>query len=293
MAASAEAARGAAAAAPISPADRIRQTAKWVIAAFAAVGGALAAGVPLSSVGAVSVPRAIGAGLAVLIALAGILLAVTSVSRTLDPNEATLAHVKTSSALAKRLVEDASFYGGFERDREKLIARYLAAFDRLREAEMKRWDALRKDAQDPTVTEAEAKAKAARLDAIVATRREERDALERVVQFWRSVVIYEETKGDYARARWPIALGAALALLGLVGFAYAANPPKTKEPPRESCCVVHRACCHGERGPRGFTGARGSHGPRGPRGPSGPRGPQGVRGPRGWPAPPVVPPIGS
>lgn len=259
--------------APSSPADRVRQTAKWVIAAFAAVGGALAAGVPLSSIGSVSWWRVLIAGVAVLAAFGGIALAVINVGHVLDPNEATLEKVKTSEALKQRLGEDASFYGGFQHDRDHLIARYLNVSEELRSDQAHRWEALRRDAADPSVTAAVAKEHKDRHDTIVAGLNEERNALGRVVQLWRSIVIYEETKDDYRRARRPILIGAALALLGLVGYAWAANPPKHETGERGHYCAQHHARCRGERGaegPRGRPGANGRPGRKGERGPSGP-----------------------
>lgn len=269
------------AAAPVrmTPANQVRQVAKWVIAAFAAVGATLAAGVPLSNLGAVSGLRLALAVIAGVIALAGIVVAVTFVSKTLDPKEATTQDLRESSALRERLREEPTFYGGFDYSSpDALLDRYERAFRAYRDAQAADWKSRlsasivqdTQSSQDPSRG-----ADRPRSEIVLQVRREEYQALEAVVQFWRSVAIYEETKRTYSNARLPLIAGAIAAFLGLIGFAYAANPPKHESSCYRYGCSRRADPCAAHRGPRG---------PRGATGPPGPRGPEGARGPRGYSA---------
>jgi hypothetical protein len=97
------------------------------------------------------------------------------------------------------------------------------------------------------------------------------DALDDIVQFLRTIMIYDKTNDRYARARIWIVAGAVLAFLGMAGFAAAANPSSPAKEQEVTKVVVQPAI----PGPRGDRGPVGPHGPRGPRGLPGEPGPPG------------------
>jgi hypothetical protein len=231
----------------MTPANQVRQVAKWLIAAFAAVGAALAAGVQISNLGATSGLRLLAAFGGAVLGLAGIVLAVVAVGKVLDPKEATTTDLRDSTALRDRLIAEPSFFGGFPVGSvDEMIDGYDQALTDLRTAQEASWaDPANEDLQR------EAKAREARFD-----------TLSTVVQFWRTVVIYDKTRSAYRTARGRVLLGAAMAFAGLVTFAYAANPPKTA--PAGSSETEH------------ITVSPGPRGARGPRGPGGPRGRPGI-----------------
>lgn len=200
----------------MSYADSVRQVAKWLIAAFAAVGAVLAAGVQISNLGDATGVRLLGAVVASAIGLAGIVLAIVQISRVLEPQEATLRDLEQSDVLAKRLREDSSFFDGFDHaDAASLISDYKRASSEFRSAQAASWG-------DP---------KNQVLEALATARESEYGALASVVEFWRDVVTYEKAKAVYRSVLLSVVVGVALAFAGLVGFAYCANPPKKTEAP--------------------------------------------------------------
>jgi len=100
---------------PLDAVPELRAAARWMIAAFGAVGAALVGGGPLVAVGKVhGLGEALVAGGALLVALAGVCLAVWQVSRVLVPPITTAATLNTPAARGLRELVDASpadFFG--------------------------------------------------------------------------------------------------------------------------------------------------------------------------------------
>lgn len=221
----------------MSGADRVRQAAQWQIAAFAAVGAALVAGVPLSNLGAVhDTGRVILAFGAAGLALAGIVLGITSIGRVLDPAEATTRKLVDSQELARRVEEEHGFLGGFGHETVADVVRdHSRAFTAYRDAQRQTWEHPGEEANSE-----------------LARRTEEYEELDTIVNFLRRVQQYETTKKAFSRARKRVIASAFLAFFGLLLFAYEANPPKPAP--------------HAVKGPKGDHGVKGPMGPRGPRG---------------------------
>jgi hypothetical protein len=105
----------AAAPAPlVKAAEGVRQNAKWLIAAFAAVGAALATGIQISNLGAVhGLGRILLAFGAAVLGLLGIAIAIWHAGRVLELQEATTSELATSLRLAERIEQEPTFLGGF------------------------------------------------------------------------------------------------------------------------------------------------------------------------------------
>ena len=76
-----------------SGANRLRETAKWLIAAFAAVGTILVAGSQLSDLGSIQDGRLLVAFGAAAVALAGVVLAIGATATVLTPVETVLSAI--------------------------------------------------------------------------------------------------------------------------------------------------------------------------------------------------------
>ncbi|WP_405771419.1 hypothetical protein [Streptomyces sp. NBC_01538] len=100
---------------PLDAVPELRAAARWMIASFGAVGAALVGGGPLVAVGKVhGLGEALVAGGALVVALAGVCLAVWQVSRVLVPPITTAATLNTSAVRGLRELVDASpadFFG--------------------------------------------------------------------------------------------------------------------------------------------------------------------------------------
>lgn len=233
-------ASAAASAQPTSAANQVRQNAKWLIAAFAAVGAALAAGIQISNLGGVhGTVRLLGAFIGAALGLLGILVAIWNVGKVLDLQEATTSELAKSTALSGRLEQEPTFLGGFGHESvTKLVEDYGRTLAEVRVAQRATW----KKPNDEIA--------AVHLKSLSA----EFDALSQVVDFLRTVVIYDKTHAQYMKARSWVLAGAALAFIGLISFAYAANPPASAKKPEVTKVVVKLTSPPGPRGPQGPSG---------------------------------------
>jgi hypothetical protein len=238
-----------------TPANQVRQAAKWLIAAFAAVGAALVATLQISGFGGVTGIRLVGAVAAAVMALLAVIVTIFKVSEVLDPKEATTTDLRQNQDLSRRLAADPSFIGGFGHPTvDSLIDDYERSFSAFRQAQIAAW--ARPDDDN-------AKAHLAESEGYF-------DALATIVDFFRQIVIYDQTKAAYRDAKRWVRVGAVLASVGFVGFAYAVNPSKSTGGCAGS--KTSSTCVRGPEGPQGPPGRPGRRGPAGPRGPRGPRG---------------------
>lgn len=100
---------------PLDAVPDLRAAARWMIAAFGAVGAALVGGGPLVAVGKVhGFGDALIAGVALLVALAGVSVAIWQVSRVLEPPVTTTATLDSPVTRGLREMIDAApatFFG--------------------------------------------------------------------------------------------------------------------------------------------------------------------------------------
>ncbi|MFR0359256.1 hypothetical protein [Streptomyces sediminimaris] len=100
---------------PLEAVSDLRAAARWMLAAFGAVGAALIGGGPLVAVGRVhGVADAAGAGVSLFVALTGVSIAIWHVSRVLEPPITTPATLATPALRGLReMIDDApaDFFG--------------------------------------------------------------------------------------------------------------------------------------------------------------------------------------
>jgi hypothetical protein len=243
----------------VEAAQGVRQNAKWLIAAFAAVGAALAAGIQISNLGGIhSCGRLTLAGVAAVLGFLGIALAIWQTSKVLELQEAPTSELVDNEKLNERIRKERTSLGGFGHDSASdLVADYDGALTEFRDAQRAAWSSPGSKAATSRLNSAES----------------EFNELDSIVDYLRTFVIYDKTLAAYTAARCWILLGAVLAFLGLGFFAYAANPSAPADRPEETKVIVRP-----EPGSRGPVGPRGTRGPRGLRGPKGEQGPPGTIG---------------
>ncbi|WNM29171.1 hypothetical protein RKE30_01510 [Streptomyces sp. Li-HN-5-11] len=94
---------------PLEAVPDLRAAARWMLAAFGAVGAALIGGGPLVAVGRVhGVADAFGAGVALVVALTGVSIAIWHVSRVLEPPITTPATLATPALRGLREMIDSA-----------------------------------------------------------------------------------------------------------------------------------------------------------------------------------------
>lgn len=198
---------------------QIREVAKWLIGAFAAVGVALAAGSQVAEVGDLDGIRLIVAFAAVGVIVVCIAVAIGFATDVLTPRSVGLDQLvdeEEGSDVGKRIAEEPSLLRGHGSTIAEFAANRQAAVD----AENDAWERYQaapkgdeKQALAPEVRRAEA----------------ERKRIDEALDWLLSFGLYTEVAALFKRARWAM-LGAALvAALGIVGFAWAAHPESEEE----------------------------------------------------------------
>lgn len=205
------------------PADTIRTTAKWLVTAFAGVGGILVAGIPLSKLGDLRGWRLILGLAAIVIALAMIFYIIPLVSRVFTAKYITLADfglsvfpTRTGESALKQVsrriepIEEAVESSGYE-----LFGADAASLADLNRQITEVTEKLREESLEP----------GERMDAL-SKRERLMDAAGRVVAFAN----YEEVRQTFKKSYKPMAGAALIVALALMGFAYAVGstpPPPT------------------------------------------------------------------
>lgn len=196
--------------------DRVRDTAKWIIAGFAAVGVALAGESVLSNVGHASGGRLAIALVMAAAGLGGVALAIWYTANVLLPARIVLSDLVTDASLdyAKKLI-----------DANPIVLRGLAA-------DTAAFVALYNERSKTLVATAQA---AERHPADADKQRAFREAkaeikeLAPVVDRLTDEALYERVRTSFGTTRWIIFGAAVLAGIALVAFAAAANPPDEKK----------------------------------------------------------------
>jgi hypothetical protein len=213
-------------------ADTIRSTAKWLVTAFAGVGGILIAGIPLTGLGKLSSSRLLVAAIAIGVALAAIAYIIPLVSHVFTAKYITLADLayqgfpestskfaywrvtRRLNPIMKAIVESRDeLYGAEARDLAELNARITKVNERLRadsadERVMRqRTSAGRRDVS---------RRASSQRSAAIAEQSSLAAAAERVVAFAN----YEDVRGTFKGLYGPMAAAAAVVACGVVLFAY-------------------------------------------------------------------------
>jgi hypothetical protein len=196
--------------------QRIRDTAKWAVAAFAAIGAALAAGTQFSSLGSVQEPwRVLTAAGAAVMGLLAVMVAIWKTFDLLMPGTITMAD----------LVKTAAKKPTFDVDHRDLYQERAATVDELKKklerAALDR-DAAASRASQPRASKADREAADAR--------EEELAELDAIASGLRKEVGFERLEAS--ADRWKLWVTGSIVVAGtmLMYFAWAANPPKSTPP---------------------------------------------------------------
>jgi hypothetical protein len=209
--------------------DAVRGTAKWLIAAFAAIGGALIAGSQLSDLGKLSDdPGRLALALAgAVAALAGIAFAICYTAKVLLPARVLLGEVvanESGTAAGKAVQGDPSLLDGHATTIKELRDKFQASLAKYETA----WQQYSAE-QDP--------AKKDELEQKLVKVESERNTLAETLNRVRELLLFLAVKDTFSEAAKFIIGGAAFAAAGIVAFAYAAHPdedPKSRVPELET-----------------------------------------------------------
>jgi hypothetical protein len=197
--------------------DRLGEVAKWLVAAFAAIGTSLVAGSQLSEIGELEGLRLFWAFLGIASALLGVALAIWVTVKVLMPQHASLARLardEEKSAAGELVKEDPDLLMGHG----KKISELEASHDRALKAESEAWDQYDANPTDET---------RAAVDRAVAERKRIDDA----VQTFLPIALYAEVRDKFRAALAAMFAGALLAAAGIALFAWAAHPEEEKSEP--------------------------------------------------------------
>jgi hypothetical protein len=197
--------------------QRLRDTAKWILASFGAVGAIVVAGLQLSSVGELTgqsaTSRLVAAFLGIALAALGVGVAIWFTSSVLAPFLNNFRSADEHPDVTRRVLSDKELVG--------------ATYDELKEAIEK---------ADRALDKAETKGRdSPEYEKALC----ERDELEKDKQLALTVIGSELLADRFARARHAVAAGIILVIVGVVAFAWGANPPSPEA--KESLVILGQA----------------------------------------------------
>ncbi len=198
--------------------DRIRDVAKWLIGAFAAVAAIMVAGSQLSSIGTLEVGwRLLVAVIGGVAALSGAAWAIWLLTDVLLPEETTVANVLAEatdckSPLARTIAANPHLLLGYPD-----VAALDTAYKNARAEQARAQDLVNASPNDQAALQQvdQAAGKAERLFA-------------RLRQLTTRAAFYRQQQ-EFKDSRTQLYLAALLAAIGLGTFAWAANPPEDKK----------------------------------------------------------------
>jgi hypothetical protein len=198
---------------------QIREVVKWLIAAFAAVGVALAAGSQLSEIGHLSGWRLVAAGLGIFLVLVGVALAILKAVRVLTPEPISLKELAESS-------DHSGVRQKVESDPTLLLGHGESVIDiqdernRQYQEETAAWKKFEADETDKEALRAAERASANRLET------------DKAVGWLLEFARYSEISQLFNRSLKWMTGAAAVAAVGIGLFAWAAHPEdKSDETP--------------------------------------------------------------
>jgi hypothetical protein len=202
-------------------ADRIRESAKWLLVSFAAVGATLIAGLSLTNIGGLSNDgphdRLTWAILGITLGVLGVVVAIAAASSVVTKSFVTLKWLGEQSQNKPPRADiegDTALLGGYE-----TVDQLKSAYD---DAMADRLTKMKASYDDPADTGKRTPAENAEAWAIL---------LGQIVRHVVDQASFERVRASYGLARWGILLGAAISAVGIAVFAWAANPPKAEQVP--------------------------------------------------------------
>jgi hypothetical protein len=201
-------------------ADRIRESAKWLIASFAAVGGILVAGLQLTGIGKLTnepPDHRLGWALAGLCAaISGIVIAIAAASSVVTKSFVTLkwlANQEPSHPAMEGIEGDVGLLGGYAN-----VADLNSAYGTAMQERQRAYSTYYGTLDDATDTKAQAAQNWATLLGLI-----QAHVLEQAS--------FNNLRHSYRKARWGILAGAAITAVGIAAFAWGANPPEPVRQP--------------------------------------------------------------
>lgn len=192
--------------------DRIRESAKWLIVSFAAVGAVLAAGLQIAGIGELEGGRLAVALVGLAAAIVGIAFAIRAAGGVVTESFVSMKWLadQDKSHVAMRGVEgDTALLGGFD-----TVKALKDAYDA---AVVERREALRSSYDEPGDQARKTRADVAQ-KWVRALDQSQVQVLERAS--------FNKLSAAYQRAGRAIIAGAVFAAFGIAAFAWAANPPE-------------------------------------------------------------------
>lgn len=206
-------------------ADRIRESAKWLIVSFAAVGVILYGGLQLASLGKLSTDQPVrltAAGIGVLLGLTGLAVAIAAASSVVTKSYVSLQWLKDlrpNHPIRTEIESDKSLLGGHSRLEDLASQLSLAQERRLRAYQNRYAPAPTNESPADRDARIESENKEfAYADNWLASLTNTEDNVLQVASFNRVAHAYE-------KARKNMFIGAGLAAAGIALFAWGANPP--------------------------------------------------------------------
>jgi hypothetical protein len=205
--------------------DRIREAAKWLIVSFAAVGVTLYGGLQLASIGKLSTDqpgRLAAAGIGILLALAGLTIAIAAASSVVTKSYASLRwllHLPPTDPVRADIEGDRSLLGGYQK-----IADLANDIDSSQQRRLKAYeDRYAPAPANETQQQRDARVAAANTEFELA--RNLASSLKNTENNVLQVASFNRLAGAYEKARRAMFAGAGIAAIGIALFAWGANPP--------------------------------------------------------------------
>ncbi|WP_432752718.1 hypothetical protein ACE1OA_11210 [Streptomyces sp. JL2001] len=211
-----------------SAADRIRESAKWLLVSFAAVGVTLFGGLQLANIGRLQLDdpiRWVPAVGGVALGLAGLAIAIYAASSVVTESYASLAWLSQAEGqdIRGEVEQDSLLLGGYEN--------VQALASEIKKAQLRKNKAYTARYAEAPVGEVESyrKARLERLDAEFYSASYALQSLSQVEQRILHVASLRRVAKAYEDSRKTMFLGAGMTALGIALFAWGANPPDPAE----------------------------------------------------------------
>lgn len=208
----------------------LRDTTKWFIGAFAAVGALLLGGLSISKLGSVETTHDLRlAALGAALGITGVIVAIYAASNVLTPKEILLDDLTEGSAVGQMVASDPTYLRGYTEALPTLKERYVRELREYRAAQT----AYLLAPDDPVL-----KAEAERREGIYRP-------LQDVIFALRRHALVQAIQAAYSRATVGMLAGVVISAVGLVLFSYYANRPAPKPSKPTAPTVVRVALTPG------------------------------------------------
>jgi hypothetical protein len=198
--------------------DRMRETARWVIGAFGAIAVVLVGTSQLSDLGDSEGGRLALAIAGAVIALVAIAASIFSAAKVFAPEEASLDELTDTSEVGRRAAADPGLLFGEANSVSELVTAYK--------------ESLHTYGEDRRIAQAAGATNEQKQKAAASGRRY--FALQPPVEHLRQLSLYYAIRSNYREAMGRIAVLLVFGGVGLLMFAYGANPPSEPDSPSQA-----------------------------------------------------------